>query len=420
MKQKLVKTLFLVACLLTSQLTFGQGKHPVFLVISDTHIDTSLQVTTYGSETGKDLWASTTDKIKDILATQKPGFIILLGDLPWHAKRDSINQVKSARANTGFVLSSLRQLAEAEKVPLLYVPGNNDPQDGDYAPFTALNNQTPFYLDMGHQAQWPVITARKAEIADTSLLKLGCYAAWPLGKKNKLKVIVLNTVIFTQSKKNPYSPEPGRQAADAVSSLTWFEQQLDEAANQPVLIAMHVPPGKDAYNNSGNDFWSPTLMYGSNTIQDAFLDLVYKHREHIVGLLGSHTHMDAVKILTGRNNQYSSFMLSVPSVTPDHNNNPALKLVGYNPNTYSLTGFTTLYNPIKNNAITTWDGSYTFSNEFRCPPGLPIPVYLQSQFAKDTSLPTLKYYVQSIYMVKSQQPSVNNMQMAVRVRYQKP
>ncbi len=396
-----------------------QTKKPCFLVISDTHIDTTLAITTYGSETGKDLWAATLPKLKQVIASEKPSFIILLGDLPWHAKRDSLPQLESAKANTGIVLHDLRELAEAEKIPLLYTPGNNDSQDGDYASFTATNKKTPFFLDKGHEQDWPMIANRKAAIADSSIVGLGSYSAWPLGKKSKLRVIVLNTVIFTKSKKNQYSLEPGKQQADAAATMAWFEKELAASAGEAVLVAMHVPPGQDSYNNSGNNFWSPTLTYGTNTILDTFLNLVDTYKANIIGLLSSHTHMDAIKLLTNRSNQYTNFILSIPAITPDHQNNPAIKLVNYNPDNFTLTNFTTLYNPIKNNGITAWDSSYTFNNEFHCPAGLTLPYYVKTEYAKDTSLKVFKQYVQNIYMVKSPQPNVNNMTMAVRVRYQK-
>ena len=419
MRPNIIPLLLLAVCFIAHITASSQTKKPSFLVISDTHIDTSLAISTYGSETGKDLWAATLPKLKQVIATEKPSFIILLGDLPWHAKRDSMHQLESAKANTGIVLQNLRELAQAEKIPLLYTPGNNDSQNGDYAAFTANNKQTPFYLDKGHEQEWPMITNRKASIADSSILGLGSYSAWPLGKKGKLKVIVLNTVIFTKSKKNPYSLDPGKQQADAAITMAWFENELAASTGESVLIAMHVPPGQDSYNNSGNNFWSPTLTYGNNTILDTFLNLVDTYKANIVGLLSSHTHMDAIKLLTNRSNQYSNFILSVPAITPDHQNNPAIKLVNYNPDNFTLTSFTTLYNPIKNNGITGWDSSYTFNNEFHCPAGLTIPYYVKTEYAKDTSLKVFKQYVQNIYMVKSQQPNVNSMTMAVRVRYQR-
>jgi hypothetical protein len=182
---------------------------------------------------------------------------------------------------------------------------------------------------------------------------------------------------------------------------------------------MHVPPGQDGYNNSGNNFWPPSLTFGNSTVLDTFLNLVSRYKANIRALFCSHTHMDALKMLTNRSNQYTAFAVSAAAITPDHSNNPAIKLVYYTPANFTLTGFTTMYNPIKNNAITGWDSSYTFNATFHCPPGVPIPAYIQQQYAKDTSLTQFKQYVQNIYMVKSPVPAVNNMDMVVRVRYQK-
>src|SRR4051812_27867577 len=59
-------------------------KFSCFLAIADTHIDTTISRTRYGSETGIDLWQSTVEKINKLIKTDHPKFIVLLGDLPWH------------------------------------------------------------------------------------------------------------------------------------------------------------------------------------------------------------------------------------------------------------------------------------------------------------------------------------------------
>jgi len=53
--------------------------------------------------------------------------------------------------------------------------------------------------------RWPVIPGNKPishgqdpYIADQSLSRLGCYAAFPLGKSVPPEVIALNTVMFSQ------------------------------------------------------------------------------------------------------------------------------------------------------------------------------------------------------------------------------
>src|ERR1700733_652587 len=114
---------------------------PSFLVISDIHLhgeDDQSPAITANSDSGKDLWDSAENKIRSVLSGQagvaRPKFIIYLGDLPWHAKDPS--QVRNVMENAGTALSGLRALAEQAHIPLLYVPGNNDSEDGDYGPFS--------------------------------------------------------------------------------------------------------------------------------------------------------------------------------------------------------------------------------------------------------------------------------------------
>src|SRR4051812_7235165 len=81
----------------TNESLLPKKKFPCFLAIADTHIDTTISRTRYGSETGIDLWQSTVEKINKLIKTDHPKFIVLLGDLPWHAKRSQETQLISAR-----------------------------------------------------------------------------------------------------------------------------------------------------------------------------------------------------------------------------------------------------------------------------------------------------------------------------------
>ncbi|MEP7143233.1 MAG: metallophosphoesterase [Ferruginibacter sp.] len=398
---------------------------PCFLTISDTHIDTTISQTKYGSETGLDLWQSAVQKINRLIEIHQPKFIILLGDLPWHAKKAIDSQLISARANTGFILTSMRALAEAAKIPLLYVPGNNDSWGGNYDAFT-VQGKTPFSNDPAGQDQWPMINSRvlpadrDPAIADSSQLRLGCYAAYPLGKKSKLRLIVLNSVIFVNDQS--YT---GIAAADSRNEISWLKDQLRklDSLDEFALIVMHVPPGKDSYLKSkGKDFWDAGLNYDdTTTIQDAFLDLTAEYQNRIIGILSSHTHLDGIKILTDRCNKFSTFLLSIPSIAPDHLNNPAIKIITYDPaQSFKLMNFVTYYNAFNENGQTSWNGSYSFDSLFKCPPATSIRSYIETKFS-NTQMGILENYLQGIYAVKSSKIKNKDYDMdnAILVRYQK-
>jgi len=402
---------------------------PCFLAISDVHMDTSKSATRYLSETGIDLWTSAKQKINKIISTDKPTFIIVLGDLPWHANRNDISQLKNARGNTGFVLENLRGIAVAAKIPLLYVTGNNDSWGGDYDAFT-VDGKTPFMLDVAGQDKWPMINSSSSHgttapsIADSSILQLGCYSAYPLGRKSHLRVIALNSVIFVNDK--VYS---GNAVNDAGTELGWLKEQLSDAEklNDMVLIAMHVQPGKSAYLNTlhggkgfGKNMWDSTLMYKGNTVQDAFLDMADQYKTRIIGVLGSHTHMDGVKILLNRCKQFSNILISVPSIAPDHLNNPGIKVISYDPsNNYALMNFTTSYYTFNKDAKDAWETSYSFDSVFNCAAGTSISAYIQSAVFDKKDIDGFLKNNRSIYMVKSIMPNDNDMQTATKADYQK-
>lgn len=385
---------------------------PSFLLISDIHLhgeDDQSPDITKNSDSGKDLWDSAENKIRSVLSGQtdfpKPKFILYLGDLPWHAKDNDPAQISDAMENAGQVLKDLRLLAEKADIPLLYVPGNNDSEDGDYAPFS----QHIFRKDPGGAGRWPLINAA---LSDTTAWNLGCYSTLPLatlrhGQQTGPLVLVLNSNIFTARYGQTTGKE--RQTADAQRELDWLNAQLHAAAahHRRVLIAMHVPPGKDGYLKAaanretctGNfkDLWDPSIRVqpripvpsanraqsplrpqtstGVNpstrplkevsalSPQNVFLDLVDAYRHSIIGIVSSHTHMDGIRLLKDRNeDRISALLISAPGIAPGHGNNPGFKLVRYDPVNYQLTDFITLYNDFyPDRIVKTWgDLSYSF------------------------------------------------------------
>jgi sphingomyelin phosphodiesterase acid-like 3 len=376
---------------------------PSFLLISDIHLyaegDQSPAITR-NSDSGKDLWDSAKNKIRSVLSGRagfgKPKFIICLGDLPWHAKDSS--QMPDVMKNAGNVLADLRVLASTAQVPLLFVPGNNDSEDGDYGPFS----DRLFSEDPGGAGRWPVIGGSPL---DTTAWSLGCYSAAPLRGSGGLLVLVMNTNVFTPR----YGRLTGRdrQTTDADKELKWLGNQLRSAAAQHrrVLIAMHVPPGKDGYLPADpnretcagkfKDLWDPSIrvqkweqtfpdgqtlpnrqtLPGGQTMsaQNAFLDLVSVYQHSIVGIVAGHTHFDGIRMLKDRKKErvsaeegISSLLISVPGITPGHGNNPGFKLIRYNPLNFQWNDFITFYNDFyPARAVKPWgDLSFSFRKVF--------------------------------------------------------
>ncbi|MGK0487954.1 MAG: 3',5'-cyclic AMP phosphodiesterase CpdA, partial [Candidatus Endobugula sp.] len=288
-----------------------QSGNSKFLTISDVHLNVMAKEVSYGCDTGMDLWAIAQAKFDSLIITEKPNFVLYLGDLPVHAGQSSpcVNADNYIHDGVGTVLEGLRTIAEKRKIPLLYLPGNNDGYGGDYSSFTDSINttaKTPFTQDPAGLKEWPMInTGNQASLINGNQ-EFGFFSAYPLGKAKKgvkaLRTIMLNTVIFTaQGTWSTYQPKDGVSQQDAgIIQINWLKKELAAAAtsNEAVLIAMHIPPGAGSYNGSPN--WNQALLYiddqgNHSTFDTQFNQLVKKYQHNIVGILTSHTHTDGLK-----------------------------------------------------------------------------------------------------------------------------
>ncbi|MEP7142031.1 MAG: metallophosphoesterase [Ferruginibacter sp.] len=356
------------------------GIKPCFLIISDIHLNSGTgiqQAADSNDDSGNVLWDSAKNKINKIIDSESPQFVIVLGDLPFHAEPSDSNQLYKARNNAGTVLNQLRDISEKKTIPLLFVPGNNDSYGGDYHFFS---NEI-FAGDSIGKDNWPIINGIKESklandplIADASQAELGYYAAYPLGKTIPLRVIVMNTVMFNPQNRdtkdtiwNYDGNDPTSRNKDAKQQIQWLRLQLQKAKsnNEHVLIAMHIPLGKNGYHRSKEpvkDFWDSSLKFNDRSVQNIFLDLADSFKNNIIGILSGHTHMDGIRLLRNRRkDNISSLVISAPGIAPGHGNNPALKLIYYNRHNLELEDFKTFYmNYQENKQITNWDSSFGF------------------------------------------------------------
>ncbi|HEY5392701.1 MAG TPA: metallophosphoesterase, partial [Hanamia sp.] len=199
-----------------------------FLVVSDIHLNSSASQADAHGDTGDSLWIAAKKEIDTIITDRKPRFIIVLGDLPMHdtlTKRDSVK----VRQNIAQVIKYFKDSAGIPAgIPLVFVPGNNDSWNGDYS---ALTLPDSIYKVYGY----PFINVDSTTVSDhacvanDSLQRLGCFSIYPLGSESKLKLIVLNTIVFTKSNGFPYSPDTLQQSVDATTQINWFLRQMEQA-----------------------------------------------------------------------------------------------------------------------------------------------------------------------------------------------
>lgn len=377
--------------------------YPNFLMISDVHLGPGSTTNCDGQTDSKsDIWNSAMKKIAAVINLKKPEFILYTGDLPVHGGGDHDNML-------GAVLKDLRDIATNNCLPLVYAPGNNDSPGRDYGPFTS-GGKTPFDMDSGCPDCWPVIWANPTspskvcpgagpapQIIDDKNLALGYYSVYPLGKSKKLRMIVMNTVMFT----NSYTGS--NQDNDITNQLNWLVAELNAAKNEFVYVSMHIPPG----------------TWGKTGVNGRFTKIVANYN-NIAGIFYGHTHQDELKLILDNTDTPKILALSCPSISPYWKNNPGFKTVSVDPNRgYAPVEFTTYWANLcgtkksNNHIISHWndlhqkmqisvqfDSSYTFSSAYaKSNANTSILDHLSSLYPNNLS--TLKNDMESISYVKS-------------------
>ncbi len=373
---------------------FKQNRPAKFLTISDIHLNSfASESPFFGCDTTEPMFDYAMDKFDSLIKAENPEFILYLGDLPVHQDDSGCwGHLTTIPQDIGVVLGALRQKAQDNNIPLLYLPGNNDGIGGDYHSFTddeTGNPVTPFTMDGADATLWPVINGNNPSNSDIVITKneeLGFYSAYPLGKSHKgknLRVLMLNTVIFCCQPDPTAWPYYGNddsypQAKALNTQMNWVlsEMKAAKAAGDAVIIAMHIPPANNIYGGSSNWILEP-LFYNSQyqkvPINGAFTAMVNEYSDIITGLLYSHTHMDELKGYFNTNNELIELAISTPGISINHDNNPGMKVFQYNSSNYEFLDFVTYYAAPTRNAKQEYVWSdwgkakYTFSGEMGCP-----------------------------------------------------
>ena len=330
----------------------GQAQTATYLHLSDVHLD----LTGESRDTDPQLWSITKTKLKSILeSSSPPAFVLYTGDLPGHYRCHNANcalqanQVPAHNANVRVMLADLHSLIADTSIPLLYIPGNNDSLAGDYFSFTDNDDQTPLSLKPYEHYPAPNSSAPCGTapcMASNPDPALGYYSARPV---TGLRVIAINSIILGHT----YHVADGKSQLDAGNEqMNWLEAQLQDAKGKDkVLIAMHIPPGNDAYavsrGKQTTEMWShlakDSQQPNHQTWLNRFLDLISTHADTVVGLAYGHTHMDELRRLHDHSGKIIAVAISCPGITTNHGNNPGFKVVSYDSKTKELQDFVTYY-----------------------------------------------------------------------------
>ena len=355
-----------------------QSTNPTFIHLSDVHLNASVAKCDYGSDTGTELWGITLEKLSEVLTTApKPEFVVYTGDLPAHyscldtcylppntpGRAEHVKNLKT-------ILNDMRALVEESNTPFFYMPGNNDAIGGDYYSFTDKQGNSPLSLvdttgitDLYPALNTAVSCGNPPCILSSPNPTMGYYS---VKATEGLRILALNSIILGRK----YFPLDGVSQLDAGNQqIDWINQELEsaKAANDKVYIAMHIPPGEDAYGvtHFGKmNMWAH-LPNKKDEWQDQFLTLCAKYSTTISGILYGHTHMDELRRLYANDGTtITEVAIAAPGITPQHHNNPGFKVVSYDPNSFELTDFITHYTTPQ---ATTWgEKTYQFSDKYDC------------------------------------------------------
>jgi hypothetical protein len=395
------------------------AENPAYLHLSDVHLD----VSGASSDTDPQLWAITKAKLAAILGgAAPPAFVLYTGDLPGHYDcedhppddpnpncRLDPSQVPAHTTNAETVLQDLHDLVAGRAIPLLYVPGNNDSLAGDYFSFTDRAGRN--LLTLVPDERYPAVHAsrpcgRPPCTVSAPHPSLGFYSVRPV---EGLRVIALNSIVLGRK----YVEVDGTtQLAAGNAQLVWLTRELaDAAGSEKVLIAMHIPPGNDAYavSHGKTETWMWARHPDGEGDQprehlehwlDRFLDRVAAHPDTVVGVAYGHTHMDELRRLHDRTGAVTEVAISAPGITTNHGNNPGFKLVTYDGETKELLDFVTFYTRRGNAA---WgDEHYLFSALFDCA-GQSMLACLSSDRYADT--PAVAQVMDGFFTVMNGPPS---------------
>jgi len=324
-----------------------------YLHLSDLHLGTTVETQAERGDTSVPLWRAARDALGKWIRQSPPAFILYTGDLPDHSP-------DRGRAHTENIQEALAGLEELSgSIPFLYLPGNNDSLDWNYATFTSQEGKTP--LEASGWLSGPALHAPVASAGDP---RHGYYSAVPVAG---LRVVALNTVMFSANYPCHYQRGtpgacPGQeQDRDAERQLAWLKGQLHEAAGagQKVLLAMHIPPGMDVY--SSRRTWREPRW------QDELLLAIAESPARVVGLAYGHTHMDELRRLFDGDGKLELIALSAPGITPGHGNNPGFKAVSLGAG-FEATDALTWYATPDKEGVYEWtaDHCYRYSEVFGC------------------------------------------------------
>lgn len=315
----------------------------------------------YGQNSNYTLYHSALAATKKAAETEQAKFVLILGDFLGHDYRRYYKRYSLDRSREGyrsFVKKTFVYLTEQlsqtfPTIDVYGVVGNNDSYQGDY--YTEINGS--FFNDFSY------IFSRLIKNKSNRLLMMqqfpkGGYYAVDLPNQKKIRLILLNTVLFSYKAKGRGIDEAANQ------QLAWLHKELASAkANkQKVLIAMHIPTGVDVYATLRFRLFTLIELW-QRKYTERFQSELEQFAPEISAIFAGHLHSDWFQIMTPLGSAYEIPVTGTPSISPIFGNNPGFKVYRYAMPSMQLEDFMTYYFPLKDKKI--WSIEYNFNQIYQ-------------------------------------------------------
>lgn len=376
----------------TSTIIAGNAELPAFISIADIHFDPFFGCTlpnksciilkklqnsnykewgaifdsgneqafsTVSQDTNYPLFRSTLHELADIAKRTHPKFILILGDFLAHdfpEKYKQFSENDSTSTYEEFVKKTLQfmtyqiRLAMPE-IDIYPVVGNNDTYSGDYQ--VIVNGE--FLKNTALIWKKFLINKKNQQNFEKQFTYAGYYTV-TIPSNEKLKIIILNTVLFSVENKSK------RVKMAAFEQLKWLEQQLNLAKNnnQHILLVFHIPDGINIYATLKNKLTIQNFWHTDDS--DEFKKILKKYAKSISTILPAHIHVDSINVLAMHYLEQIPVIFT-PSISPIFGNNPAFKLFMYHPDTFQIDQENTYFYPIDFGKKGTWKMEYSLNSD---------------------------------------------------------
>ena len=211
--------------------------------------------------------------------------------------------------------------------------GNNDSYIGNYI----ISPNSIFFQDTARTWVTLIHDQNNRDSLLKDFTKAGYYSVIA-PHLNNLRIIVLNTVLFSTGAKGKHI------ASAAEEQFKWLHQQLSltKKLHQHALLVFHIPIGIDVIATLNNNlnitpYWK--LQY---TLE--FKNELKQYSYYIMAILPAHIHMDAFQLISLK--QLSDIPVSfTPSISPIYGNNPGFKIFSFDAIHFRLENFETYFYP---------------------------------------------------------------------------